>query len=173
MPSQPPTLPQPTTAAPPLTAIPTVPISVPIEIVGDVVVLPGQTIQINIDPIGNEGGYIKVNGCVAVQGTLDVTVMSQPTSGQNITFLESPCISYNGTGIVTITANTNQGCDKARHAYTLFACTRRTTRRTEKTHTHNTHTQAFAHLTSGARPGGLHRQHATRRSLLRGQVRLL
>ena len=72
--------------------------------------LPDATLSISVNPGGN-GGYLNVTGCVDVLGALNITVNSQPTAGANISFLESPCISNNGTSVVVVKAPGNDGCD--------------------------------------------------------------
>lgn len=68
------------------------------------------------------------SGCVDITGSLNISVAQPPTAGQNVSFLESPCITYAGSSTVQIGAQTSKDCgvagevDKvdARHLGVLF-----------------------------------------------------
>lgn len=45
-------------------------------------------------------------------GTLNISVDVAPAAGSNVTFLESPCISNNGSSYVVIKAQSSSGCKR-------------------------------------------------------------
>lgn len=128
-PTPPPTTPPPpTTTAPPLTALPETPVTGYVVVLGDVQLAPNDTLVIVVATDGS-GGYLNVTGCVTVEGQLNVSVATAPGAGQSVPFLESPCITYNGSATVTIGAR-NNGCKRVagsvgksdgRHLAVLFA----------------------------------------------------
>ena len=95
---------------PAVTGLPGVPITGYIFIDGDVQLLPNSTLSIVV-AVDGSGGYINASGCVDVQGALNISVGQLPNAGQNVTFIESPCITFTGTSTVEITAPGSDGCD--------------------------------------------------------------
>ena len=96
----------PSTTVPIVTGLPNTPISGYVLIVGDVQLDANGTLAIVVNPLGG-GGYLNVTGCVDLAGSLDIDISGTPVAGQNISFLESPCISFSGSSTVVIQVGTH------------------------------------------------------------------
>lgn len=76
--------------------------------------LPNETLTIVItDPTSATLPYVNVTGCLRVEGVVNVTFATPPPdTNQAITIAESPCLTFNGTGVVTVGSRNNNNCKR-------------------------------------------------------------